>query len=449
MIRRIGYIVAFALGVLVGACRGAPSDEVRAAVKDLANNVPQSQWASTRYLSLANVPEAERKAHVGVANYVLNSLGQSGKIVRAIEVGDLLRIDLYGLRIDAKDYEPLAVDDPYYHVQTLFAGADGKPTKGFTVGPWIQKERYYQLRLMTGSDAGILRSDWFIAKAFAPPHYYRIAKVPEKLSDFYLSLGLDAKEQLELQAHKGASIFDSGVTRKPRRISRWQGPRIAWVTYDSREDGDILKHPIRVPNFSFKHDASEHIAAKANGLHLYALYDGNGKRQDEVPPDIAHDSSAGNGNDQRLRAGMSCIRCHTDGGLKPFDNDFAKMLGSGKADLHLPADEAEYIAAFNDVERTLKLLTRDKEDFDLAVARATDGMDGKALSKAFAEVYAKYEYDRIDEDTVKRDLGVDSLDALKSTTDPIVLAVMSKIRVTRKDWEASYGSAALLATQPK
>ena len=444
MRRLLPYIVTFALGWLAGTCLGAPRDEVRAAVGYTANVVPQSQWTVSRYMSLANVADEHRTETVAVVNHILNSLGRASTIQQVTVAGDVCHVDLAAFGIDALAWEALGQDDRYFHAPILFADPKtGKPTKGVANGLWIEPERMAQLKLMLGTEYGIVRADWFVAKAFLPPHYYNLAGIPKKLGDFYAMLGLDAKQQLELQAHKGASIFDSGVTRKPRRVSRWQGARIAWVTYDSREDGDILKHPLRVPGFAFKHDASEHIATKANGLHLYALYDANGNRQDEVPPDIAHDASAGLGNDQRLRAGMSCIRCHTDGGLKSFDNDFAKMLGPGKADLHLPADEAAYIAAFNDVERTLKLLERDREDFELAVKRAT-GLASKDLSKAFAAVYARYEYDRIDVATMKRDLGADSLEPLKTSTDPIVLAVLSGIPVTRKDWETSYGSAATI-----
>ncbi len=446
MIRRIGYIVAFALGVLVGACRGAPSDEVRAAVADL-QSVPKERWATTRYLSLANVPAEERKNVIGVLGFVANSVGRSANIRTPEQAGELVRVDLATYGISAPAWEALAGTDPYYHQKVqVIDPATKKLATVYTDGGWVGLDQAKRLAEMTRSGGAVLRADFFIAKVLTPPFYYGFTGVPKTLNEFYASLAVDGKTQLALRANKGASIFRSGVTHKPRRISRWQGPLgPSWVTYDGKEDGDPLKNPVRVPGFEFKHDASEHIAAKANGLHVFALFDAKGDRQDEVPPDIAHDSTA-IGNDQRLRAGISCIRCHTERGYRSFDNDFATLVEKGKANLHLPAEQAEYIAAFNDVERLKVLLERDREDYETAVKRATGGMKVDELAKALTAVYAAYEFDQIDEEVMKQELGIVSTERLKATSDPIVLALLSGLRVNRKDWELSFGGAALLTS---
>ena len=450
MPKTILIAIAFVLGFLAGKLLGSPADEVRAAVADLQANVRQADQPYTRYLSLHGIPAGERKQVRAVASFVLNSVGQSATIQETGGPDELIRVNLAAFGISTAAWEALAGTDPYYHQKVqVIDPATKKLATVYTDGGWVGLDQARRLAEMTRSGGAVLRADFFIAKVLTPPFYYGFSGVPKTLNEFYATLAVDGKTQLALRANKGASILRSGVTHKPRRISRWQGPLgPSWVTYDSREDGDPLKNPVRVPGFEFKHDASEHIAAKANGLHVFALFDAKGNRQDEVPPDIAHDSTA-IGNDQRLRAGVSCIRCHTERGYRSFDNDFATLVEKGKANLHLPAEQAEYIAAFNDVERLKVLLERDREDYETAVKRATGGMKSEELAKALTVIYAAYEFDQVDEEVMKRELGIVSTERLKATTDPIVLALLSDFRVNRKDWELSFGGAALLTSDAR
>ncbi len=92
------------------------------------------------------------------------------------------------------------------------------------------------------------------------------------------------------------------------------------------------------------------------------------------------------------------------------------------------------------------MLERDREDYETAVKRATGGMKVEEFAKALTAIYAAYEHDQIDLETMKRELGIVSTERLRATTDPIVLALLSELRVNRKDWELSFGGAALLTS---
>lgn len=454
MRRLLPYILPFLLGLIVGKCLGAPSDEVRAAVADL-RTVPQERWVATRYLSLATTPDKYREETVAVVGYTLNALSQAASIVEIKARGDLIPVPLDELRISTAAWEALVSNrEPYFHSTVRVIDPTTKKVRTvYTDGGWVNLKTAEELRTMTGSGGAVVRADWFLFNALQPPDYYNMAGVPKKLSDLYALFGVNGQTQIALNANKGASIFRSGVTHHPRRISRWQTPRgAAWVTYDSRDDGDPLKHPIRVPGFGFKHDASEHILTKPNGLHLFALYNDKGERQNEVPPDIAHDTTAIN-NDKRLLAGISCIRCHEESGLRPFGNDFAKLLDGREtkgANLHLPIEEIDKLQSFYDTERLDILLKRDREDYEVATKRATGGkLDGAGVAKAVTFAYAKYGYDLVGIETALRDLGAESEEPLKQSDDPIVLAIVAGLEVNRSDWELSYGNAALLMEATK
>jgi len=440
MIRRIGYILAFALGVLVGACRGAPSDEVRAAVVDL-QSVPKERWATTRYLSLANVPEEERKNVRAVLGFVVNSVGQSPTLLRQHEANALVRVDIGALRIASTAWEALASDrEPYFHIRTkVIDPKTGKETIVHTDAGHVGLEQAAKLRAMTGSTGAILRADWFILRA-TTDHYYSLAAIPDTLAGWYASLGVDARTISALAANRGANLLRSGVTQKPRRVSRWQGPLGGvWNTYDSAATDDPRHDPFRFPGFDGAYDAGEFIAAKANGLHLFGLYNAAGKRQDSVPDTIAKDDSDPVG-DGRLVPMLSCVRCHTADGFRAFNNDQDELLK------HLKSYDADRLAAFYDTARLSKELARDQEDYAAAVEKATGGMTAKELPAALAKIVREYAYEQVTPERAKRDLGVANIGVLIVSNDPYLLLLNEGKSINRDAWHGSFAEAATLTT---
>lgn len=436
MRRLLPYILPFLLGLLVGKCLGAPSDEVRAAVADL-RTVPRERWGATRYLSLANVPEDEREHVVAVAGFVVNSVGQSATISRVDGAG-AIRIDLEALGVNPTAWEALASVDPYYHVRTtVLDPRTHKETVVHTDAGHVGLDAAKQLREMSGSTGAILRADWFIFHA-TTDHYYSLAAIPDTLDGWYQSLGIDKKTVVALQANRGANLFRSGVTQKPRRLSRYQGPLgSAWNTYDSQETDDPRHDPFRFPGFDAEYDAGEFIAAKANGLHMFGLYARNGKRQDSVPDTIAKDTSDPAG-DGRLVPMLSCVRCHSADGYRAFDNDMKDLLPDLQG-----YDVAKLAAFYGETERLSKELKRDQEDYAAAVLKATGGkLTAKELPAALGKVVREFAYEQVDSTKAERDLGVENIGAFITSTDPYLLALWRGKKINRANWEASFNEAA-------
>ena len=297
---------------------------------------------------------------------------------------------------------------------------------------------------MTGSVGAIVRLDWLVSKLAQPPHYYAFANVPATSKEWYAALGADKSKIVQLRANHGANLFTSGVTKKPRRLSRYQGPLGGlWNTFDTLGD-DPLHDPIRTPSFESGFDAQELIAAKANGLHLFGLYDGAGKRQDAVPDRIAKDDSDPHG-DGRLIPFVSCVRCHAaDSGLRSFQNDTADLLKSGVDILTGSPFDAESLASFYLSEKLQRDLQRDREDYAAAVGKCTDGWTPKQAAAALAELFAGYEYRQVRPADACRELGVRNLDALRSSRDGVLLALWAGKSVQRKQFEQSFAEAAVL-----
>ena len=436
--------IQFAAALLLAPHAAAPRDEVfapaaemRAAIEDLAARVPPAEQAATRYLSLYALDRAAWPRAAAAVSLVINSVSRADVIARPVVVpggdGRLLRIsfDTYGL--PRETWDKLAAGDPYQVAWTLPSlGAEPTAHAG---GAQV-------------AIAGlVIRADYFIARAATTLDgglYYELAGVPPREADFFRLLGLDLKTIGQLRADEGANLIYSLVTRKMRRVVRRQGPLGgAWHTYDvARSTAE--RDPIRNP-FAFEYDAGEHIAAKRNGLHLFALYDARGNRADSVPDIIAKDDSDPRGAGIVVPM-LSCVRCHVEDGLRPVANDQRRLL-SGEIELFVQRQkDAERLAAFYESNLD-KSLARDREDYAEAVLSACD-MPPREAAEALAETYSRYVDELVTRGRAARELGLSEDEfttRLRRSTDPVVLALTANLEVQRQQWEASFAAAAVLA----
>lgn len=449
------YFLAAALPTFSG-----PAEDLVAATHDLETRVAAELRPHTRYVSFANVPARERAEAAAALSFVLNSVSRADVIARptVVPASDerLWRISLADYALPAEVWEFLASHDPYWHLRTQVVppatttrNTKTKPAVQTVVtdGGWLDLTVAARLRELSLSSGALLRGDYFLTKATTTADagvYYELAGIGADEATFFRELGVDVRAIDRLRADEGANMIRSLVTFKPRRVVRRQGPLGgAWHTYDTAA-ATPERDPIRNPT-SFVYDAGEHIAAKRNGLHLYALFDAVGKRQASVPDVIAKDTSDPHGSGIVVPM-ISCVRCHLEDGLRPVANDQRKLARSGIELYAASPSEAQRLASFylSDLE---KKLTRDREDFAAAVATATGGMKPSAVATALVRCVRLYQDELVDRAAAARELGVDEATftaAMRSSHDPILLGLAAEIAVGRKQWDASFAEAAVL-----
>lgn len=434
----------------------SPAEMLRQAAADLETQVAPADRGATRYVSLYNLPLERRRQAAAVVSFVLNSVSRTERIALPTpapgSAGGLLRLNLNDYAIDRDLWEALAARDPYWHVTTkAIDPRGGKPTTVQTDGGWVGLETAARLRTLTASRGAVVRADYFVVRAATTADgglYYELAGVPRREREFFQEIGLDLAEINRLRADRGANLLDSNVTREVRRVVRRQGPLGgAWHTYDvatSTAERDPLRNP-----FAFEYDAGEHIAARPNGLHWFALYDRRGARQDSVPDTIAKDTTDAFGAGA-ITPMLSCVRCHVEDGLRPFLNDQRRLLAGGvELFAERPAD-ARRLAAFYDTDLARET-SRDREDYAEVVGRATGGLGVRDTAAALAWLYDDFVHQQVALDRAAREVGCQSEDLrarLRGSFDPVLLALAEGMSVQREQWEASFAEAALAAASP-
>jgi len=343
----------------------------------------------------------------------------------------LIRIVLDDYRWNAKTWDKLEEDDPYFHVQ-LDAGAtageqvywpggvwaredggDGrhyaagyypsvkmqataKVKRIFALAPWLPQQAVLTLTTATASQTPILRADWFLwetaIQAGRKVGYYGLLEVKNR-ADFQRLTGFDQKLSEEFSRELRAAVANSGVTINPRRIARFEKIGGAyWTSFDVKDSKD-RKNPLRVLNGGFQHDAEEVFSAGSNGLWKTALFDANGTLQEFVPPEIAHDRTS-HSNDLRVHVGtLSCFRCHDAAkghdGLQPV-NDWARRLFTLPLALTSPDYQKlkELRQAY--LRKLEPFMVVDRARHAAAVKEAC-GLSASEWAQGLARVYAEYD----------------------------------------------------------
>ena len=135
------------------------------------------------------------------------------------------------------------------------------------------------------------------------------------------------------------------------------------------------------------------------------------------------------------------MRCHVQG-LIEFEDDFDRL---GLA-VEGTQEVNQAVAEFYDWPTLQSELRRDIAVYNQAIQKAS-GMEPAALTAALSKVYSYYVYETIDLTDAANELGVEPeqlSDMLEGSNDPILIAIRSGRAVKRKQWEASFGTAASL-----
>jgi hypothetical protein len=390
-----------------------PADAVRAALTDARTLGPAAAY--TRYLSAGHLPPGERGELYAVLSYHVNGLSREGPVARPRRVNPWL------WAVDVRDYgwpydrwgqfawNPRSVE-PYFHVEPL--GADGKPARPLLGAPWLPAAELAELMKLTDSASPVVRGDWLLNRTaiqegrdgFGYLDFLGLASRAdaEKLA------GLDRGKATALYREQAAVIADSGVALQGRQLFRFQTISGAW--WESRDTkgeaaGRDKRNPVRLLLDDFRHDAEEIVFTLPNGLPGFYLSDAAGKQVASAPPDIASDRLTRN-NDARVHVGMSCVRCHQAGGLKPFDDYARKLYGAGSGVALGSTDDVKF--------RRLKSVylgpigrafDRDAGDYAAAIREAC-GLTPEGLSRAYAAQWSRYLDERVTAERASAEVGL-------------------------------------------
>lgn len=230
---------------------------------------------------------------------------------------------------------------------------------------WTDAELIALLAEYPYSDPGYIRGDWFVARGLAAPLYYRLLGIPGTQRELDSTLGIDRQRFIGRNLVKRAAITDSRVAFHNRAIE-WSPSNTGAVrlTYDTaNETGNrrIVSSPL-----AFTHDATEYIADLPNGLHLYAVFNAQGQRQNRVAENIASDPSQYSGS-TTIVPGISCASCHKTGIQSPA-NDVVRD-GAPLFDI---SELARVQSLYPPRQQFAALLKRDESRYLTAVHKATE-----------------------------------------------------------------------------
>jgi hypothetical protein len=489
-----------------------PDNAVKLAAADLAT-IPEEERQYIRYISLYNIPKIQRKDYAAIVSFVVNSLSTRRQIYIPVFVGNsdetLIRINIDDYEwkkeawdnLGAKGSGPKAQPEPYF--QTFIEKlVDGEPVvkkvskqvtktkkvlKGYyantgqpyyvdeqvtetvqeevsTPGtpvrkkilagaPWVDPEALAFLIKYTGSPTPIFRADWFITYVTIPGAYYEFLKLGNDIKDFERLVFADDVLAAKARSQDKAVVVTSNVARNNRTLNR--SPTFTggyyWKSHDTLSSIDDRQYVLNL--LAEKFDATEDIASLPNGLQAYFLSNGKGERQDAAPTDIAIDNSA---VDRTVRAGRSCIICHSSGILplddevrsltkKLLDREQVKLFVTKKDDLYRIQD----LFGSNLDEQIIK----DQNLYVAAVAR-TNGLKSDVNAKLYAKIWDSYYEKLMHKAEVAADLGVplDELERLvRLSNDPVMLGMIrDPIRPIRRDqWERSFQGMMLIVLAQK
>ena len=475
-----GIMLAVSL-VVSCTCRAAdrisPLQATFVALQDAAG-LPVEVRPFVRYVYVPDGTPESRGAISFLANAAIYT---SAQIQQAVAVSDhIVRLDFLEGGGDLKTWERL-YPDPTFHV--AFGGV---VRKEITVSPYVASDgktytrKVVEQRLifpahvlphaqpladLLGTNVPIIDARLLVVRALSTVDqgygdglYYQFVGIKpstDKRSDeevFYSGFGIDLKRARKNLVVSRAAILNRNLNNKLAAVELVQGEAhvgttngIIFGTYDLQDsDADIERDPLEsLLGFidNAQHRASEVIAPRRNGLHLYALFDNKGGLQREVPPDVAVWSDVPRGHTNRLVPGISCIVCHTTGkeqGLRSFVNDARDLpalfdFGDKNSRERL---RSEYGFSLT------RPLLESRAYFTDAVFLATNGMSPDQVGTATFVLWSSYLYEPVTAKSAVEECGVEVADEKSAmlrlaeikTANPYLQSLTIGKQIGRKQW---------------
>jgi hypothetical protein len=318
----------------------------------------------------------------------------------------------------------------------------------------IVSDRYLKYRLLTAvkdveKDESRVYDTIFGGRYYEAAGVRRVKDVDKEAKDTDLDLfleelgvgnrkaGLSADAVFaRLRSDQRLVLRRSNVTGKPREVTFHPTLSVRFGA-NGAITGDIKNRSIDIGDRPFanlltpRRDAREAIFPKANGFPLFALFNGQGARQDSVPDTVAHDTTIPNPHTKILEPGIGCIRCHgPEEGWKPVNNDVLTLLKDRPENLpyrllELDLGARRSVADPDTIDRLAGLATGKADDtirvlrdtYAKAVYLAAGAWDNadkaqtdvaKVSAERIADEFAEYYYDLVDARKALREIGIDA-----------------------------------------
>jgi hypothetical protein len=433
--------------LLLALAEVTPADAMRLAHKDCAR-VAEADRPYTRWLSLHNRDEKGQEEDRPVLNGHVNHLSRVAILTRAVKVGYLLRVDIRDYGWKAETWEKLP--DPYFTVEVekewgYYEGPKWiktKVVKRRALAPWLiegeaDKERVAELALWTQSSLPVTRADWFFNQTAAQKDrdgsgYYDLLQIKNE-ADVFKLIGFDLKTAVRLELLEATG--DSGVTvSKIRAIERFDTLTGGlWRSIDFKVATLKKFGAAANPLITFGRDVKTHadgfegFGVLPNGLFIMWGANSEFKLVDAVPGDIAN-RPLSKSSDTQIHPYISCLSCHTKGGLQDLDG-WARNVLNPPINLKVYDHDKALELRQQYLRKLEPFLARDRAQYAEAVAECT-GIKVDDYLKRLALYWERYEDARIDLAYAAHDVGVSAdefharlLAAIKSGYPPVSLSL--------------------------
>lgn len=225
-----------------------------------------------------------------------------------------------------------------------------------------------QLVGLTGSQTPIVEARWFLWQTAVqedrgPAGYADFLGYDDE-DDYLRITGFSAEVLKRFPLESADAVDVSSVTdrKKPRAVVvKAKAGGHLWYTLDVNQPTD-KSNPLRVldPDNFLKFNAAEVLAQLPNGLWAGGIFNDKGERQDFAPQKIAFNRFGDQNNDYNVHLGtVTCLSCHTRGGLNDIDYFVRGVLNKPPLTLNTVLDkkaEAERI-------RLRRLYTSDMQGY--------------------------------------------------------------------------------------
>jgi hypothetical protein len=289
---------------------------------------------------------------------LLNSLSLTQSAASAQPLGGdeaLLRIDLREMGWDRPIH--IGTRDHADGWEALSANATlSVPLRGPEADALLQQ---------LGTRTPLLQAHDLARAALGASVYYALLEAPQSLGELRSALGIPPELEAEPNAYWRAVTTRSRISRQDRILLRYRGPADAplfWHTIDRLPD-DVASSALVAP-LARAGDESSVVYTLPNGMPAYFLAAADGSRMDESR--VLIDTSEG---DYVPRTAPSCMRCHSEGGVIPVQDElraYAATDPQGRLSPRARALLAEVYPAQKDLDA---LIEADRRRVEGAQAR--------------------------------------------------------------------------------